>query len=299
MAGCGLIAVCCSVLQPLFHAMRRRSNVSHGLTSAALIASGLMALGVAAAAAQQAGEPEEEYGEFLARPGELSSVPVNDIARSLRLNGSAMLLGRKVYAQHCAGCHGADLKGIPGQHTPDLTDGEWRFSGDDLPSGGNVKFPSDVEWTVRYGIRSDHPDARGLEADMLAYDPKFRTAEDRKEFGDRAFLTPDEIEDVVEYVLKISGRPADTARAARGDRLFHDGDKGNCFDCHGADGKGSDPIGSTNLTRPELYLWGADRASILESVVKGRRGTMPAFEGMLKSEEIKAVSIFVFSRARR
>jgi cytochrome c oxidase cbb3-type subunit 3 len=263
-------------------------------------AAALVALGIGAAVQQAAAaEPEEEYGEFLALPGELASVPVNDIARSLRMNGTAMALGKKVYASACAGCHGADLKGIPAQHTPDLTDAEWRFSGDDLASGGNVKFPSDVEWTVRYGIRSDHPNARGLEADMVAFDPKFRTEDDTKEFGSKAFLTPEEIDDVVEYVLKISGQPADAAKAARGAALFQDGSKGNCFDCHGIDGTGSDPIGSTNLTRKDLYLWGADRVSIHESVVHGRRGFMPAFEDTLKPEEIKAVSVFVFSHARR
>jgi len=255
---------------------------------------------VSGAGAQPApAEPDEEYGEFLARPEELAAVPVNDIVKSLRMNAEAMALGRKVYAAACASCHGADLKGIPAQHTPDLTDGEWRFSGDDLASGGNVKFPSDVEWTVSYGIRSEHPNSRGLEADMLAFDPKFRSEDDVKEFGARAFLTPDEIEDVVDYVLRISGQPADAARAARGDALFHDGGKGNCFDCHNVDGTGSDPIGSTNLTRPNLYLWGADRASVRESVIKGRRGVMPAFEGALKPEEIRAVSVFVFSHARR
>jgi hypothetical protein len=34
---------------------------------------------------------------------------------------------------------------------------------------------------------------------MLAYNPKFRTEEDTKEFGDKEFLTADEIADVVEY----------------------------------------------------------------------------------------------------
>jgi cytochrome c oxidase cbb3-type subunit 3 len=265
-----------------------------------VLAVALIALGLGAALQQAAAEePEEEYGEFLARPGELASVPVNDIVRSLRMNATAMALGKKVYASACAGCHGGDLKGIPTQHTPDLTDAEWRFSGDDLGSGGNVKFPSDVEWTVRYGIRSDHANARGVEADMLAFDPEFRTQEDTREFGGKAFLTPGEIDDVVEYVLTLSGQVADAARAARGATLFHDGSKGNCFDCHGADGTGSDPIGSTNLTRKDLYLWGTDRASIRESVVKGRRGVMPAFDGTLPPEDIKAVSVFVFSQARR
>jgi cytochrome c oxidase cbb3-type subunit 3 len=292
MVGSKQVAACRS-------AWSRSAKRTRRLVRATFVVLGICAAAGTAAQQPPATEPEEEYGEFLARPGELGSFAVNDIFKSLRLTAGAMSLGKKVYEKNCAMCHGADLKGIPDQHTPDLTDAEWRFSGDDLASGGNVKFPSDVEWTVRYGIRSGHPDARGLEADMLAYDPKYRSEEDTKEFGSTEFLTPQEIEDVVEYVLQISGQTADAARAARGDVLFHDGAKGNCFDCHGVDGTGYDPIGSTNLTRPDLYLWGSDRASILESIVKGRRGVMPAFDGTLKPEEIKAVSVFVFSHARR
>jgi cytochrome c oxidase cbb3-type subunit 3 len=262
----------------------------------AVMGAGLLA---AVAGAQQPAprEPEEEYGEWLAAPAELATVPVNRIARSLRLNGQAMMLGRRVFADHCAGCHGDDLKGLSVQHTPDLTDDQWRFGGDDLPSGGETKYPSDVEWTVRYGVRSGDPNTRGAEVSMLAFDPQYRTKDDTEDFGDRAYINLDEIDDVVEYVLQISGRPADKAKAARGNTLFHDGAKGNCYDCHGEDGAGIDTFGSTNLTRPDLYLYGSDRASIRESIVKGRHGVMPAFEGVLKPEELKAVSIYVFSRA--
>ncbi len=250
---------------------RRRRFASLVPVALAPVMLGIVALGigagVSAALTQPAPPPqdeEEEYGEFLARPEELATVPINDIAKSIRMNGSAMLLGKRVYDKACASCHGADLKGRPDMHTPDLTDAEWQYSGDDLPSGGLVKLPSDVEWTVRYGIRSEHPNARGIEADMLAYDPKFRTEDDTKEFGDKEFLTPAEIADVAEYVLELSGQPADRVKAARGNALFHDGAKGNCFDCHGDDGTGNPPIGSTNLTQKGLYLYGADRAAILE-----------------------------------
>jgi cbb3-type cytochrome c oxidase subunit III len=265
----------------------------------------LVGLGIGAtvnmALPQPAAPPpdEEEYGEFLARPEELASVAVNDIVKSIRMNGTAMVLGRKVYDKACAACHGADLKGIPDRHTPDLTDSEWQYSGDDLPSGGLVKFPSDVEWTVRYGIRSGHPNGRGEEADMLAYDPKYRSAEDTKEFGDKEFLTPEEIQDVVEYVLELSGQQSDATKAERGNVLFHDGAKGNCYDCHTDEGTGNPALGSTNLAQKRLYLYGADRASILESITRGRHGVMPAFEGTLKPEEIKAVSVYVFSRAEK
>jgi cytochrome c oxidase cbb3-type subunit 3 len=240
---------------------------------------------------------EEDYGEFTARPEELASVAINDIVRSLRLNKTAMVIGQAVYNKSCASCHGADLKGLPDQHTPDLTDADWRFSGDDYQSGGMIKFPSDVEWTVRYGIRSGHPNARGAEVNMLAYDPKYRNEEDTKDFGDTEYLTSAEIDDVVEYVLRLSGQRFDRAKAARGGALFHNNAKGNCVDCHGADGSGIDTFGSSNLTKKNLYLYGSDRASIRESLVKGRHGKMPAFEDALKPEEIKAVSVFVFSHA--
>jgi cbb3-type cytochrome c oxidase subunit III len=283
-----------------FSRLRRRSShiAARRFVSTVLLAISACLCGAAVnPAAAQPAELEEDYGEFTARPEELASVAINDIVKSLRLNKTAMVLGRGVYDKSCASCHGADLKGVADQHTPDLTDAEWRFSGDDFQSGGVTKFPSDVEWTVRYGIRSGHPNARGAEVSMLAFDPKFRNEEDTKDFGDKEFLNPAEIDDVVEYVLQISGQRFDRAKAARGKTLFNDNAKGNCVDCHGADGSGIDTFGSSNLTKKNLYLYGADRASIRESLVKGRHGTMPAFEGVLKPEEIKAVSVFVFSHA--
>jgi hypothetical protein len=48
-----------------------------------------------------------------------------------------------------------------------------------------------------------------------------------------------------------------------------------------------------------LYLYGSDRASILRSINRGRRGTMPGFDDKLKREEIKAVSVYVLSRLSR
>ena len=101
--------------------------------------------------------------------------------------------------------------------TPDLTDSDWRFSGDDFESGGLTKFPSDVEWTVRYGVRSGNPNARGVEADMLAFDPQYRNEHDLGDFGRIKTVTAEEIGDLAEYVLELSGQDADPAKAA-GDR---------------------------------------------------------------------------------
>jgi cytochrome c oxidase cbb3-type subunit III len=250
-----------------------------------------------AAAKAASGAPPEEYGEFLARPGELASMPTNDIIKSLRLSSTAKTVGTEVYNRSCLSCHGADLKGMREHGTPDLTDTLWRFAGDDAETGGATIYPSDIEWTVRYGIRSGHENARGSEANMVAFDPQYRLPKDTEEYGTGRFLTDEEIADVVEYVLKIGGQQADPAKAARGEELFHDGTKGNCNDCHEAGGVGNLAIGSTNLTATNLYLYGSDRAAITDSIVKGRAGMMPGFDGQLKPEEIKAVAVYIYYRA--
>ncbi len=240
---------------------------------------------------------EDEYGEFLAKPGELANIPTDDIVKSIRLNAGALVLGKNVYVKNCASCHGEDLKGSQAAHAPDLTDDDWRFSGDDLPSGGVNKFPSDVEWTVRYGVRSGNPNARGVEADMLAFDPQYRNQHDLEDYGRIKTVTPEEIDDLAEYVLQLTGQQADSTKAAKGKDLFLDNAKGNCFDCHQEDATGNPALGSTNLTRKDLFLYGSDKASIVESITKGRRGVMPEFGDKLNPEELKAVSVYVFDQA--
>jgi cytochrome c oxidase cbb3-type subunit 3 len=260
-------------------------------TSAASAAAG------APAADRGAFLPLQEPGEFLAYPEELAQHPVNEIAKSLRLSAAAMKLGRTVYEAHCQSCHGQDLKGGRATHTPDLTDDVWRFAGDDLESGGVEMYPADVEWTVRYGVRADNPLTKGFDVDMLAFDPQYRNNRDTEDFGSVRTMTHAQVDDVVEYVLQLSGQQHDVAGASRGRVLFQDNARGNCFDCHGVDGTGFLALGSTDLTRREMYLYGSDRATIRESILKGRFGQMPAFGGKLKEEELRAVSVYVYSRA--
>ena len=271
------------------------------LLLASALAFGLGACGQSATvtAGGKAEEAEEvEFPEFAVNPAELAQHRVDDIINSLRLNATAMRVGQTVYAANCAGCHGEELAGSKERHTPNLTDAEWLFSGDHLQTGGVNKLPSDVEWTVLYGIRNNHQKSRGLEADMVAYLPENRNATDTKQYGNQRFLTDEELDEVVEFVMQISGQQVtDRAKADRGRVLFLD--RANCFDCHGDDGTGNPALGSANLTRPELYLFGSDRATVLETIQHGRRGTMPGFEGQLRPEEIKAVSVYVFSRAAK
>jgi cytochrome c oxidase cbb3-type subunit 3 len=110
-------------------------------------------------------------------------------------------------------------------------------------------------------------------------------------------VTPEDIDTLAEYVLQLTGQQADPMKADQGKALFLDNAKGNCFDCHEEDATGNPALGSTNLTRKDLFLYGSDKASIVESITKGRRGVMPEYGDKLKPEELKAVSVYVFSQA--
>src|SRR3974390_2798129 len=97
------------------HTARRFILSRSGYQACGMMATAVIVLGMAAAVSTAVTQPrapapavEEEYGEFLARPKELAVIPVNDIVKSIRLNGGAMTLGRKVYDKACAACHGAD-----------------------------------------------------------------------------------------------------------------------------------------------------------------------------------------------
>src|SRR5258708_14344279 len=126
MVGSRQVARCRSVLS-------RSTKPTRHLISATLVVLAICAAAGTAAQQPPATEPEEEYGEFLARPGELGSFAVNDIFKSLRLTAGAMSLGKQVYEKNCAMCHGAQMPGETNHHTPDVTSAARRCYADDPP----------------------------------------------------------------------------------------------------------------------------------------------------------------------
>jgi len=66
----------------------------------------------------------------------------------------------------------------------------------------------------------------------------------------------------------------------------------NCTACHGEDGKGNRALGAPDLT-DAIWLYGADKATIVEGVWNGRAGMMPAWVGRLDETTIKALAVFV------
>src|SRR6195256_1696297 len=80
--------------------MRNRTTGT-ALTIAALAIAACNQAATTATAPPQTTAFPEDYGEFYARPEELASVPANAIAKSMRMNVTAMGLGLQVYDKNC------------------------------------------------------------------------------------------------------------------------------------------------------------------------------------------------------
>jgi cbb3-type cytochrome c oxidase subunit III len=262
------------------------------------VALAIVVLSAALSACNQASDTTAKRGSNGAPTlAQLASVATNDIAKNPQLLNIAMTDGKALYDTHCSSCHGTDLKGLPDKHTPDLTDNDWMYVGDDPDTGGAVHTAADVEKTILLGIRAmprftnlgsqQENDAKNMPnknlADMPAFSPK-------GEFP----LSDREVADVTEYVLQLGGQNHNAQMANRGKVIF--GDKGSCYDCHEPEGTGDPAIGSTDLTKASLYLYGSTREAILSSLKSGRSGLSPAFQGALKPEEVKAIAVYVFSQ---
>lgn len=180
----------------------------------------------------------------------------------------AVSLGKPAYAENCAGCHGADLKGNRAKGAPSLADSIWLYDQDRV---------SDIERTILYGVRSGFGKARNV-TDMPG-------------LGAIKQLTADEVRDVMAYTLSLSGKPGDAAAIERGAKLFQD--KGNCYDCHGRDAEGNPDYGSPRLTDAE-WLYGDDPATVYRSIYDGRHGVCPAWIGKLSFATIRGIAVYVY-----
>jgi cytochrome c oxidase cbb3-type subunit 3 len=109
-------------------------------------------------------------------------------------------------------------------------------------------------------------------------------------FGADALLTRPERVAVTEYVLSLSGADHDAVAAGEGEVVFTD----NCASCHGEAGVGDREFGAPALN-DAIWLYGGNRAAILEQVNRSRHGVMPAWTGRLDEAVIKQLSLYVHS----
>jgi cytochrome c oxidase cbb3-type subunit 3 len=183
------------------------------------------------------------------------------IADDAELQGYATSAGAAVYKTWCAQCHGSGAAGAKGY--PNLQDDAWLW-------GGTIE---DIHYTVAHGIRNEE-DADARYSEMPA-------------FGD--ILEPAQIEEVVNYVMSLSGEPQDASLVAAGETVFMD----NCAACHGEQAQGDIYQGAPNLS-DAIWLYGGDYETVKYTVVNSRYGVMPPMGGADLSEaEIRAVSLYV------
>jgi cytochrome c oxidase cbb3-type subunit 3 len=195
------------------------------------------------------------------------------------LFGFALTRGAPLFNAHCAACHGANGAGNSATGTPDLTDGDWLYG------TGHV---GDIEKVIDYGIRS-----RNARAWNLAIMPAYARPQPSPQDKGIKPLSPDDIDDLVEFLLRAQGRQADAESASRGAALF-DGHAG-CFDCHSADAKGDSAIGAPNLTDGITLYGDGSRGALFMSIAYGRQGVCPAWLKQLSPAAVRELALYVYS----
>ena len=177
-----------------------------------------------------------------------AATPVPELAR----NPQAMAVGERLFANNCAACHGADAKGSKG--FPNLTDTDWLWGGS----------PERIKETITQG-------RQGMMPPIAA-----------------AVGTPDDVRNVANYVLSLSGSPHNNIGAELGRPKF-----AVCAACHGADGKGNQAMGAPNLT-DKIWLHGWGEEAIVAMVTNGKTNVMPAHGARLTPEQIHVLTAYVW-----
>src|SRR5579875_1913040 len=162
-------------------------------------------LGYSSRAAAMAGV-ERMHALHAGAMARIASMPIQAIPQDPELMEVALAAGRITFAENCQPCHGPSGEGRPGY--PALGDDVWLWGGT-LPN---------ILQTVTHGVRS---------GDAAAHNSQMPN------FGD-GILTPEQIQQVADYVMTLWGKPVAGADIAPGRALFAQ----NCAVCHGEQGQG-------------------------------------------------------------
>lgn len=171
----------------------------------------------------------------------------------------ALALGRSIFNNTCATCHGSSAQGATGY--PNLSDSIWHWGGS----------PEKILETVLDGRQGIMP-----------------------EWG--TVLTGMGGENAVDYTIayvRTLGNPESLRNdflAAQGKKLY----EGVCVACHGVDGKGNQDLGAPDLT-DGYWLYGSSKESLHQTIAAGRQGTMPAHRETLGETRSRLAAAYVWS----
>ncbi|MBE7939646.1 MULTISPECIES: cytochrome-c oxidase, cbb3-type subunit III [Ramlibacter] len=172
-------------------------------------------------------------------------------------DGGAMAVGERLFMNNCAQCHGSDARGSKG--FPNLTDNDWLHGG----------TPEKIKETITQGRIGQMP--------VMA----------------AAVGSPEDVKNVAQYVLSLSGNATDSVRAQLGKSKFT-----ACAACHGIDGKGNQAIGAPNLT-DDIWLHGFGEQAIMNMVNNGKVNQMPAQGGKLTEAQIHVLTAYVWGLSNK
>jgi cytochrome c oxidase cbb3-type subunit 3 len=172
----------------------------------------------------------------------------------------ALKLGKAIFANNCATCHGSAAQGAIGY--PNLSDDIWHWGGS----------PEQVLHTV----------VNGREGVMAPWGKVLS-----------GMGGANAVDNVVAYVRTLSAPEQglqNNYMAAQGRKLFDS----LCTACHGKDGKGNVALGAPDLT-DGYWLYGDGTDSLRETINNGRHGIMPAHGAMLGETRARVVAAYVYS----
>jgi cytochrome c oxidase cbb3-type subunit 3 len=191
----------------------------------------------------------------------------------------AVRRGKPLFEARCAVCHGASGSGDPARGVPNLTDDDWLYG---------TGRAAEIERVIDYGIRSRNPKALSL-----AIMPAYARPEPNPADKNIRSLSPGEIDDVIEFLMRQQGRQADAAASSRGAALFEG--HGGCYDCHSIDAKGDSAIGAPNLSDAITLYGDGSRDALHMSIAYGRQGVCPAWINRASAASIRELALYVFS----
>lgn len=200
-------------------------------------------------------EKEVENANIALKPlyAKFMSMPTEVLAT----NPEAKAIGERLFMNNCSQCHGSDAKGSRG--FPNLTDQDWLYGGS----------PEKILETLTNGRNGMMPPMAAMVG------------------------SADDVKNVANYVLSLSGSQHDAALATQGKEKF-----ATCAACHGPEGKGNQAMGAPNLA-DGVWLHGAGEAAIIKRINEGKINQMPAQSAKLTPEQIKVLAAYVWGLSNK
>ncbi|MCB1724805.1 MAG: cytochrome-c oxidase, cbb3-type subunit III [Gammaproteobacteria bacterium] len=187
---------------------------------------------------------------------QFAAVAVADLAAKPEYQ-EARAMGKRLFLTYCMQCHGSDAGGSRG--FPNLTDADWLWGG----------TPEQIQASItngRMGVMPAH-----------------------------AHLGDEKIDQVATYVMSLSGRNVDAAKATAGKETFM---SAGCIGCHGLDAHGNQALGAPNLT-DNTWLYGGSEGAIKQTIANGRNGVMPPHKDLLGDEKVHLLTAYVYSLSQK